>query len=328
MAETGQLRISRRQQRAGRRPLFTADDAWFLAELPVLMAIATLGPERRWAALCGGLERAKAALGRFSPETIRRGFRAIRADGLDTGDPFAVAAARSEHHLQILRELAWGWSAPIELIGAEHVRRALDRGRGAVLWVAHFSFNALAVKKAFHAAAFPVWHLSRPEHGFSKSRFGIAVLNPMRSRVELRFLRGRIVIDRASPQSAVRQARKRLKANEIVSVTAGAWEGGRIATVTIGGCDLDLATGAPGLAYLTGAPLVPVFAIRHAGSPAITVIAEAPIAVDRDRERDRAVLDAAQAFADRALPYVVANPSQWRDWEKIRPAASTPRESP
>ena len=132
---------------------------------------------------------------------------------------------RSEHHLQVIREYLWGWSAPIDLVGAEQVAAALSVGRGAVIWVAHFSLSGLATKKAFDAAKFPVTHISRPEHGFSKSQFGIRFLNPIRVRAELRYLRGRIIIDHARPSSSVRAAKRLLEGNEIVSITAGAWEG-------------------------------------------------------------------------------------------------------
>ncbi len=149
---------------------------------------------------------------------------------------------------------------------------ALKDGRGAVLWVAHFCFNALATKKAFHEAGYSVSHMSRPEHGFSKSRFGVSVLNPIRVRTELRYLRDRIIIDRSKPTRSVRDASKRLAQNEIISVTAGAWEGARVAVVDVGGCALDLATGAPGLALMTGAALLPVITIRDDASGEIHVI--------------------------------------------------------
>ena len=145
------------------------------------------------------------------------------------------------------------------------------------MWVAHFSFNALATKKAFAAAGFAVSHISRPEHGFSKSRFGIAVFNPMRSRTELRYIKSRIVIDRIKPAAATLRAQKLLAKNQIVSITAGAWEGARIATVDVGSCQLDLATGAPGLAGLTGAGPSPVFTVRDDDTGRIKVVVDQPI---------------------------------------------------
>ena len=313
-----------RDRAAAERPVFTRQDAWFLLELPLLAAIATLLPETGWRRLCVRLERLKAAIGAFSPARIEAGLRLLRGAATAPEDAIRVAAARSEHHLQILRELIRGWSAPIELSGAEHVAAARREGRGAVLWVAHFSFNALAAKKALHAAGFAVAHLSRPEHGFSKSRFGIAWLNPLRIRSELRFLDGRIVIDRDRPAAAMLRAQQRLLDNGIVSITAGAWEGARPARVTIAGAELALSTGAPGLAHVTGAALLPVYTVRDEGSLAIAVIVGSPIPVDRAAGRKPAVAAAAQEFANRLAPYVERHPLQWRDWEKLRRASDPP----
>ena len=315
----GSRKVRTRRLAVADRPLLTRDDAWFLLEFPVLFLVAAAVPERRWPSVTFRLEQAKAALARFSPERILRGMRLMRND-LSRDDALRAAATRSEHHVQIVRDFFWGWQAPIELSGAHHVTNALAGGRGAVLWVAHFSFNSLAVKKAFHAAGFPVSHLSRPEHGFSKSRFGVSCLNPIRVRTELRYLDDRIVIDRAKPASAVNRAQRRLRANEIVSITAGAWEGARVATANVRGCALDLSTGAPGLALMTGAALLPVFTVRDPGTSRIDVIVGEPIAMDHDGNRDETLLKATQAFADRLGPFVASHPLQWRDWEKIRAA--------
>lgn len=309
--------VKTRRLSSGKRPFFTRDDASFVLEFPLLFLVAAFVPERHWQRVAVRLERVKATVGRFSPEKIRRGLRLVRPDH-DPDDALRVAATRSEHHLQIIREYFFGWSAPVELAGREHVDAALAAGRGVVLWVAHFSFNALASKKAFRQAGFAVSHLSRPEHGFSKSRFGIAFLNPMRAEAELRYLQDRIIIDRARPASAVTRAQKQLKANGIISITAGAWEGAKIATVDVRGAALDLSTGAPGLAAMTGAALLPVFTVRDDGATRISVIVGEPIAVDRGADRDEKTLNAAQVFASRLATYVDSHPIQWRDWEKIR----------
>ena len=314
----GDAGITKRRMVKGDRPAFTRDDASFLLEFPVLFVTATMVPERHWQWIAFELERLKSALARFSPEKIRRGLRLIRGREGGRDDALRIAATRSEHHIQIIRDYFWGWRAPIDLVGAENVTDALAAGRGAVLWVAHFSFNSLAAKKAFHEAGFSVSHLSRPEHGFSKSRFGVAFLNPLRVRAELRYLRDRIIIDRARPTAAVSRGQKQLKENGIISITAGAWEGARIATVTIQGTVLDLSTGAPGLALMTGAALLPVFTVRDPDTTRISVIVGKPIAVDRGAHKDEKLLRATQEFADMVSGYVTSHPFQWRDWEKIR----------
>ncbi len=317
MHSSGDQKLKSRKRPDGKRPLFVAQDAWLLVELPVLFAVAALFPERGWARVAFHMEKFKARLGVFSPGAILRGLKLVLGEKADLDSAFRVAATRTEHHVQIVREFAFGWDAPLFLHGSENLQTALQGGRGAILWIAHFSFNALATKKALHSAGFVAYHLSRPEHGFSKSRFGIRFLNPIRVRAERRYLRDRIIIERTMPGRSLLHARKHLAANEIISITAGAWEGAQTATVSIVGCQLELSVGAPGLAHLTGAPLLPVYTLRDPTDGAIHVTVDTPLDVDRNLPRDESALAAAQMFADRVAPLVLANPTQWRDWEKI-----------
>jgi lauroyl/myristoyl acyltransferase len=245
--------------------------------------------------------------------------RALHLDGRDAA-AFAIAqaASRSEHHLQVLREHRPGrWRPAMRLTGEGHLRQALDcGGRGAVLWIAHFSFNALAAKKALARVGYRVWHVSRPEHGFSKTRFGMKAFNPIRVRAELRYLSGRIVIDRADPEKARSAVAAVLRANGIVSITAGAWEGRRIAEVELLGGKLELASGAPAFAFRHGAALLPVFTTRSAAG-AIEVEIGAPITAPAGLSREAQYAHAAQAFARQLEPRIYANPEQWRAWKNL-----------
>ncbi len=285
--------------------------------LPLLAALALVVPERRWSASCRGIERLRTRAGR-APSALVAG---LRLGGFDAPDDVVrVRAAQMEHHVQVLRERLTGWDAEIVLEGREHLERARQEGRGAVLWVAHFAFNALAAKIALARAGFGVVHLSRPEHGFSKTRFGIRVLNPIRTGAERRHLAGRIVFDRNAPAASLLEARAALRANRFVSITAGAWEGQRIATVEAGGLAYDLATGAPRLAALAEAPLLPVIAVRDAHAGAIRVVVLEPVVVPRALGRDERVIRAAQTCAERVAPWVRSHPYQWREWAKVRAA--------
>jgi lauroyl/myristoyl acyltransferase len=317
------MTLRRRERSTTTRPWLTREDVAFAAELPFLWLFALAVPERHWPSVCRRLESAKAGLGLFEPAPVARiAERAIGSSqpGFDAR-AFALdsAAGRSEHHLQILRAISpGGWNAGIELVGREHVDAALAAGHGAVLWVAHFCFNALATKKAMAAAGYRVSHLSRPEHGFSKSRVGIATVNRLRVRAELAHLDGRIVIDRDKPMAATLAAQRLLKRNGIVSITAGAWEGQRLAKVDLLGGKLELAVGAPGLARLSGAALLPVFALRDPGDATLRVIVEPPIPVANVGDADAALQEAAQRFGELMERHVRGHPAQWRDWKNLK----------
>jgi lauroyl/myristoyl acyltransferase len=221
--------------------------------------------------------------------------------------------------LQVLRSRSHGgWSATPLLEGAAHLDAALAKGRGAVLWVAHFCFHALATKKALRAAGYPVWHLSRPEHGFSKSRLGIALYNGIRTGAEREHLAGRIVFDRERPGAAGIAAMRVLRKNGILSVTAGDWEGQRLATVQLCGGTLDLAVGAPRLARISGATLLPVFTVRGKDEDTIRVIIGPALPVPQRGDADDALQNAARGFARALEHYVRGYPAEWREWKKLR----------
>jgi len=285
--------------------------------LPLYAAAALVVPEPGWCALSRGLERATSWLKGARLSAIRRG---LALSGLTSGgDALAVQAVAAEQSIAVLRELLGGWSPQLHLTGREHLDAARRAGRGAVLWVAHFGFASLAAKMALARAGYEVHHVSRPEHGFSKSRFGIRVLNPLRVATELRYLKGRVIIDRNNPAASMVEARQILKQNAFVSITAGSWEGQLIATAPLGAGQCDLATGAPRLANLADAPLIPVFVVKDESGGGFTVTVEPPIALSGGRDKNALVAAATDEFMRRHVPYLTSHPYQWREWEKFRP---------
>ncbi len=317
------MAIRRRARSPAKQPLLTPEDAKFAFELPLLWLAALTVPERRWKTFCFRLESLKARLRLFDPTlvariaekaagTTRSGFDA-RAFSIES------AAARTEHHLQILLcRSPGGWKAVPELLGAAHLDAALAAGHGAVLWVAHFCFNSLATKKALSQSGYQVWHLSRPEHGFSKSTLGIALFNGIRVGAELKYLAGRIIINRDKPAAATFAAKRLLRKNGIVSITAGAWEGQRLAEIGLLGGKLELAVGAPGLARLTGAALLPVFTIRGPDENTIRVIIEKPLSIPAESGTDEVLQRTARQFGDLLESYIRRYPIEWRDWKNLK----------
>jgi lauroyl/myristoyl acyltransferase len=229
-----------------------------------------------------------------------------------------LQAAVYELRMQNLR--SWrpgGWQPDISLRGVEHLSRALDRGKGAVLWVAHLAFNSGITKMALHRRGYRVSHLSRPEHGFSKTRFGIACLNPVRCIPEDRHIAERIVYDRNAPSTAMRRMVRALHAGEIVSITAGAWEGSGLVDGPLLGGTLSLAIGAPRLALLTGAELLPVFSIRDR-EQRFAVVIESPIRLSRNGPSAESCRNAAVEYLARHEPWLRQFPEQWRGWKEWR----------
>ncbi|MGH8713615.1 MAG: hypothetical protein ACREYB_06385 [Casimicrobiaceae bacterium] len=316
------MAITRRKRSARDRSWFTPGDAALAVGLPLLWLLALTIPECRWRTLCYRLEAMRASLRRRELAKVA-GAAASVIDGSRCRDANAfaleVAAGCTEHHLQVLRSRSpRGWKPALELEGAQHLDAALGAGRGAVLWVAHFCFSALASKMALRRAGYQVWHLSRPEHGFSKSALGIVLFNGIRVGAEREHLAGRIVFERSRPGAATLAAQRVLKKNGIVSITAGDWEGQRLAEIDLFGGKLELAVGAPGLARLTGARLLPVFTVRGHGQGAMRVVIEPALPVAGEGDADDALQRAADGFGGLLERYVGHLPSEWRDWRKLK----------
>jgi lauroyl/myristoyl acyltransferase len=206
-----------------------------------------------------------------------------------------------------------GWMPPVRIAGFEHVHAGLEAGRGVVLWVSHAFHGHLGSKVGFKKAGLQVVHLSTPAHGFSATKFGVRYLNRMQTRIEDRYIAERVLLPLSGQNAALQTLAKRLKTNKVVSITGQRGAGRTIDARFLDGT-LPLAPGAPSLAHLTGAKLLPVFAFRAAdGVVEVTVAPEIALA----GSREQAVAGAVQDFAARSEPYALRYPGQWLSWVQL-----------
>lgn len=243
-------------------------DLFFLATVPGFAAIAWSCSDRSCLSLARGLTRRL-----YSRRPQRYGeFNEIFRDFLpDNPSPERVAALSCEaaalQHLERFQLLRYhrpgSWRPKTEVVGTEHIDRALAQGKGAVLWVAFSTFSDMISKVALHQRGYEAWHLSRHIHGhLSSTRFGVRFINPIRISIERRYLADRVVIDPAGPKAAIDRLGELLAQNKLVSITVGA-SARRVTLVPFGPSFLPLAGGAPHVALKGGAPLLPLFTERR-----------------------------------------------------------------
>lgn len=282
----------------------------------VLAGIAATTPERQWPRIgraIGPLVR-RLGISGFAQRRLR--IAAIAGDRLaEDADAIlsALHASHVERNLQVIRcHLPGGWRPRIRLEGAEHIDAALAAGNGAVLWDSHFAFSSLVTKMALWQAGHAVSHLSHPRHGFSRTRFGMRWLNWVRTSIEERYLRERVVMGLDSPKAALQLLDARLAENKLVSVTARA-ESRRPTAVPFLAERMYLAPGAPELAYARRAALMPVFTVREADG-AFHVLVDQGLR-PRDGESRADFLDRAfHGYAQRLESHVMRAPGQWLGW--------------
>lgn len=278
-----------------------------------LAPAAWLLPQSAWSPLAGACASLHIRL-RGSAARRLAGHSALAAVGLSSAAlERSLLAGRYEEILQTLREhRPGGWRGTIELVGHEHLDDALAMGRGAILWVAPCNFAELNVKKALHAAGYGLTNLRSHVHPYSGTRFGRAVLNRVRTSVEDRFLMHTVTLHGDNGAAALRELQSRLRDKGVVSITANS-AGERPARLPFLDGTLTLALGAPALARLAKAPLLPVFALPpRAGVYAVEVQAALP--VDAERRGRRVDESMAAAFALRLEAFVNRHPTAWRGW--------------
>lgn len=288
-----------RGAKPGRPALIAGRDIALIGSLAAALGCAVLLPQRLWA-------RAAAWIAARRP-----------AAALTHGE--RAAAHKFELRIQNWGAILGRWRPRIAVDGAPHVEAALAAHGGAVLWVVHAAFNSNVLKRAARRRGWPLHHLSRPEHGFSTTRFGMRVLNPLRRRAEDRDLAARIVIAGHDARAAVRQALGVLRARRgLVSITAGPWEGSKFYRVPFDEArDMLLPSGAPHLAASAGVPLLPAIVRRDGGDQDFTVVFGAPIGIAAGGDRDAAFAAAAAAFAAITAGFAAAHPDQWRGWSRL-----------
>jgi lauroyl/myristoyl acyltransferase len=294
-------------------------DAADVFKIPAFVAMAAASwclPERYWpfVARCVARCRNRVFQARFNEDMAALPpflLELVHEDAAEAGLRFG--ARYYEEHMQVFRSLRPGgeWSPSFQIEGFEHVNDALHAGAGAVLWVADFAYSSLLAKMALTEAGIWVNHLSRREHGFSRTRFGMKFLNPLQVKAENRYLNERLVMDEY-PESQLRPILQCLKSNEVVSITAGNWARQTVQTRMFDGT-LELAMGPARLSMISGAPLLPVF-LTPGNEGAYDLCIERPLTAPDGVSRDVALEEIASRYAGLLAGYIRRFPYQWRGW--------------
>ena len=227
-----------------------------------------------------------------------------------------IAAGKYEERFQYLRaHRPGGWDPEIRIHGAEHVEAQRRAGRGVVFWNSSFAFNDLISKIALHRLGLDIFHYTRPVHGLSNTRFGLRVLNPVHTSAELRYLEARVCAE--------------VKISEAMDVLKGVVDKGGAVSMKVGnrgrrkaaapflGGTLELATGAVALAERWGAALLPTFTLRRPDGSFDFIIGER--LQSDEPEPERRIHAIVERYVDQLLPFVEAEPLQWRGWRFVSP---------
>jgi lauroyl/myristoyl acyltransferase len=297
--------------RAPMVPLLAARDVVTILNLAAATAAVRTLPERQWEVPGRLLAAVRLQLDpRWAARQRRRMTAALGADAPIDQIIISYSGHQRAAKFQVLRlRRMAGWQPKLRLNGREHLEAALAQGQGAILWGAPFVYASLLAKVTLHEAGFPVAHLSHYSHGFSHTRLGVQLLNPIVTTVEDRFLAERVMIDTSGNSlGPLRTLTNRLRCNRPVSITFGS-SGIRPVRARLLEATVDVATGAPGLAEQTGARLLPMATLREADGTFTTTIGP-PLTASKEGRQGSAPLLIAEMI--RWLePRVREAPGQW-----------------
>lgn len=299
--------------------LAEAKDLYYLSVV-ALVAVAGRLPPRARSGLAG-------ALGRLAYHTSRTKRRLIesnvaKAFGPGAGRTDIVRAAFRE----FWREMLW-WAEPlppggVPIVGLEHLRRALDSGRGAILWESTGFGRRLLAKQALHAAGVAVHQIHGPNNLgglLADLRFGTRVRDAVKrffDRRERRFVAAIIDLPASDSLAFTRDLLGRLARNAVLCISGDGRVGQRLVRLRFLGRTTLFAPGMVSLARLTGAPLLPLFCLPGSdGRPRVVI--EPPIRIERRAEREQELRCALEQYATLLEAYVRRHPELYRNWHLL-----------
>ena len=302
------------------RPIVSAHDFGVLAGLPMMAAVSWTTGERTWNTVAQKAAPYAGAILSRSPEQIAQRVREIAGNRDLSLPPSEIAqqlvACEIETAMQMVRSHApTRWVPEILVEGKAHLDSALAAGRGAILWDSHFYFASLITKMGLYRNGYRLHHMSRREHGFSPTHFGIRVLNPVRTSIEARYLAVRVVMPEDNPGAVLDDLARRLADNEVVSVTVRGDSNRPVEAPFLDGV-MRIAPGAAVLCWNSQSALLPVFT-KRVDDFRYRVRISPPIDVLANATRRDAVVSAAQEYARRLEAEVIEHPGQWIDWINI-----------
>ncbi len=238
----------------------------------------------------------------------------------------AEAGQVAEQHYRLLVELWWGrfrglkkfgWQPEIALEGRVHLDAARDCGQGVVLWCSRFADNAVFLRGLWQHGV-PVVHLSNEAHGSpDRSRFGVRCAGRLYRQAEDPYVAERVEIPRDGSLGYMRVLLERLRDRAVLSIV-GENRGRQNIPGTLLGREVQFASGAPALAWTSGAALLTAHVIRVAPFH-YRVLIEPAVDADRTVGRRAFVQEAVGEFLRRLERMVTRHPSDWLAWTREAP---------
>jgi KDO2-lipid IV(A) lauroyltransferase len=231
-------------------------------------------------------------------------------------DIFSLTPSRAERN-----------AARFEARGLKHLQKALDRGKGVILWESHFFGRRELAKRILHEHSYSVSPVHADYHlgGFRNTGTWVSkhLIRHFLDKRERAFVKEVITLSRSESLTFARVLLDRLKKNEIICVSADGRVGYKFVSVEFLGRGETFSTGMVSLARLTGASILPLFCIPGDGDKTLLII-EPPIATESSSNREESLETSVRHYASLFESYIRSYPGSYRDWR----LSDTPAQKP
>jgi lauroyl/myristoyl acyltransferase len=207
----------------------------------------------------------------------------------------------------------------VEIRGLEHLQRAKDNGKGAILWESGYFGRRFFLKRILQQHGFPVHQVYGENHaaGFytpcPASWVRRRVITRFFDDCEKQYVAEILALPLWEPLPVVRVLFERLKRNGIICTAGDGTLGWSSVRKKFLGGERVFYTGMVSLSRSTGAPILPVFCIQES-KDTIAVIVESPINVDSDMDRTRAAELCIERYVSLLEDHIKNCPGQYYNW--------------
>lgn len=210
--------------------------------------------------------------------------------------------------------------ARAQIVGLEHLRDALARGRGVILWESGGFGKRVVAKQLLHALGIKVTQVHAAHHA---GGIGVGESSLLLTRVVLPYFDARIrEITRAviylkeDDFSSTRALFQALTQEQILCLALEGSNGKNHLRLSFLGGHKQFATGGVNLTKLSGAPLLPIYCTR-AGNKDFLLEFGAPIELPKESSREQIVAAALTHQTQALEARIREKPAWYRDWSLL-----------
>jgi lauroyl/myristoyl acyltransferase len=221
----------------------------------------------------------------------------------------------------------------VAIRGLEHLQRAMDNGKGAILWESSYFGRRFLAKQILHQNGFSVHQVHGENHagGFytpcPASWLRRRIIKRYFDNCERQYVAEILNLPLWEPLPVMRALFGRLKQNRIICIAGDGTLGWNWVQKAFLWRERGFSTGMVSLSRITDAPILPLFCIQDSDNK-IIIIVEPPIRWDATMDRDQASEMCIEQYVRLLDSYVKKYPGQYYGWHSCDAPGANPDPAP